>query len=294
MEFQEFIQIIARKKQTIAVVTIVFTLIAVIFTFVQPLKFSADSKLLVMQSSPGGDYYQVSKSNEHVAGLLTQVISTNSFYNEVMAAGFNIDKSYFPESGKKLSKMWKQTLRASADANGIISIHAYHSNRAQANELAKAVDYVLETKHTSYHGFGDAVTVKVIEQPLTSDLPVKPNIFINISFAIVFAILASLSYIYLFPERDYDLRFVQAEQPANYPRYRADMRREMAQEGRQLMAEYVSRRSADIPARLPFAEDDNADNYDRQSLPNAAAHRAGNTFLRGSMDNILKQPDQRG
>jgi capsular polysaccharide biosynthesis protein len=209
MEFEQFLELISRKKQTIAIVTIVFVIFAVAFTFVQPLRYSAESKVLVMQALPEGvDPYQVSRSNEHVASLLTQVISTNSFYKEVINSGYNIDKAYFPESGNKQLKLWKKTVRAGSDPNGIISIKTYHNNRVQVNEIAEAVNFILETKHGLYHGFGNQVSVKIIEQPVTSDLPVKPNIFINMGVAFVFGILISITYVYLFPEKRYNLRLV--------------------------------------------------------------------------------------
>ena len=87
----------------------------------------------------------------------------------------------------------------------MIAIDVYHTDRAQAEEIAKAVAYVLETSHAQYHGFGNSVTIKEIDRPITSNYPVKPNVVLNFSLAIVFAILFFLCYIYLFPEEKHDL-----------------------------------------------------------------------------------------
>ncbi len=206
MEFQEFLNLIRKKKQTIAIVTIIFVLFAVAFTFVQPLRYSAVSKVLVIQGLPEGvDPFQVSKSNEYVASLLTQVISTNSFFKEVVNAGFNIEKTYFPESSDKQVKLWKKTVRASSNSNGIITIKTYHDNRIQVSQISQAINFILKSKHGLYHGFGNLVDIKIIEQPVTSDRPIKPNVFINIFVALAFGILVSLTYIYLFPDNRYNL-----------------------------------------------------------------------------------------
>lgn len=206
MEIKEFLNLIGSKKQTIAIVIIIFVLIAVAFTFVQPLRYSSISKVLVIQSSAEGvDPYQISKSNEYIASLLTQVISTNSFYIEVINAGFNIDKSYFPETTDKQAKLWEKTAKASSNASGIITIKTYHNNRVQVSQINQAINYILKSRHELYHGFGDLVEIKIIEQPVTSDRPIKPNVFINISVALAFGFLTSLTYIYLFPQNRYNL-----------------------------------------------------------------------------------------
>ncbi len=208
MEIQEFFNLIKQKKQTIAVVVILFVLLAVAFTFVQPMRYLSISKMLIVQKPlERVDTYQISRSNEYIASLLTQIITTNSFFKEVLNSGFNIDKKYFPASSDKQIKAWKKTVKVSSDTNGIITIKVFHNNRNQVREIDEAIDFILKTKHQLYHGFGDLVKVKIIEQPVTSDRPVQPNIFINIAMAFVFGILISFSYIYLFPDKKYNLRF---------------------------------------------------------------------------------------
>jgi len=207
MEIQEFLHLIKNKKQTIAIVMIIFVMIAVAFTFVQPMRYSSISKVLVIQSLGEGavDPYQVSKSNEYVASLLTQVVSTNSFYREVINSGFNINKDYFPETDDKQMKLWKKIVKVSSNSSGIITIKTYHDNRVQVDQISQAINFILKSKHKLYHGFADLVNIKIIEQPVTSDRPIKPNVFINISVALAFGILVSLTYVYLFPDNRYNL-----------------------------------------------------------------------------------------
>jgi len=209
MERDNFFNLIIAKKQTIAVIVAILFLIAGIFTAVQPFEYRTSSKLLVIQNfGTNIDPYAASKSNEYLSGILAEVIYSNSFFSKTLESGFNIDKIYFNGSARKQMKKWGKTVSAKSVADtGIISIDVYHPDRAQAEQISQAIIFTLQSKHTLYHGYGDKVAIKIIDKPLTSDRPVKPNFIFNLAGAIVFGLFFSFIYIYLFPERKYDLRF---------------------------------------------------------------------------------------
>ena len=209
MELINFIQLIKRKKQTIFSATILFFLISALLTFVQPFKYASEARLLVVQNAPQGvDPYQVNKANEYVADVLAQVISTNSFFNEVINSDFNINKTYFPEDPLRQLKKWKKTIRAnSSNTGGMISISVLHSDKYQSNQIIEAINSIIQSKHTAYHGSGDQVSIKIMDQPFTSTFPVNPNIPLNLALGIVFGLIFSLTYIFLFPEEVYNLKF---------------------------------------------------------------------------------------
>ncbi|PLX28107.1 hypothetical protein C0583_02645 [Candidatus Parcubacteria bacterium] len=208
MEIKEFIQLIRRKKQTIATIMITVLVLSALFTFLQPLKYSSTSKIMVVQSfSAGSDPYVTAKSNEYLSNVLSEVISSNSFFVEVMKAGFDIDTDYFSGNAREQMKEWLSSVDASANAaTGMIDIVVYHKNKWQAEKISQAINYTLQTKHSSYHGSGNDVEVKIIDQPLLSSWPVKPNIVMNFSLAFVFGFVISIAYIYILPSRDYDIR----------------------------------------------------------------------------------------
>ena len=209
MELINFIQLIKRKKQTIFSVILLFLLISAILTFVQPFKYASEARLLVVQNAPEGvDPYQVNKANEYVADVLARVIPTNSFFNEVIKTDFNINKTYFPEDPLKQLKKWKKTVRAnSSNTGGMISISVLHPDKYQSDQIIKAVDYLVQKNHAFYHGSGDQISIRVIDQPFTSIFPVSPNIPFNLILGVLFGLIFSLSYIFLFPEEVYNLRF---------------------------------------------------------------------------------------
>ena len=209
MEFRDFLLLIGRKKQTIFLIAMFFLAIAAVFTFVQPLKYEAKSQLLVIQDYRAGtDSYTISKSNEFLSNILARVVKSDSFFFEVINSGFDINKNYYSGDERNRVKAWDDTVEANVvNDSGIIQISVYHKDGWQAKQIAEAINYVLKTKNSNYHGAGNDVKVKIIGNPIISKWPVKPNIALNIVLGLVFGFMVGFIYIYLFPEEHYDLKF---------------------------------------------------------------------------------------
>lgn len=217
MELQEFFGLIQRKKATIAVIVFVFLAITAVFTFIQPLKYGCDLELLVVQNSGGADAYSAAKSNEYISNILARVIYSNSFFNKALAGGFDIDRAYFSGSLKQRMSLWEKTLSArSLGDSGIISLTVYHPKKNQAEQIGRAIAQTLITQHALYHGNGDKVQVKIINDPVVSDWPVKPNIIFNFALGLVIGLIAGLSYILLFPDNRHDLRIMPHGEERNF------------------------------------------------------------------------------
>jgi hypothetical protein len=82
-------------------------------------------------------------------------------------------------------------------------VTVYHPDRAQAEKIDRAINYVLMTQNTAYHGSGNAVKIRLIDQPITSSFPVQPNIPLILSLAAALGFVFSLIYIYLLPQSVY-------------------------------------------------------------------------------------------
>lgn len=209
-ELKDFFNLIKRKKQTIMSVILVFLVVAMIISFAQPLKYNSESRLLVVQNFPEEtDPYAISKSNEYLTSILSKVISSNLFYEDIMDSGFLINKDYFSKNKntKKEMKNWRKTVYAKPISDsGIIDIKVYHQNKEQLAQIANAINFILKSKHNLYHGAGNNITIKIIDKPIISTWPTKPNVLLNVFVAFIFALILSLSYIYLFPEKKYDIR----------------------------------------------------------------------------------------
>ncbi|MFA6106433.1 MAG: Wzz/FepE/Etk N-terminal domain-containing protein [Patescibacteria group bacterium] len=206
------INLVKRKKWTIVTLVLLFLIFGLGGSLVQGFKYEASAKILVYQKFPAGtDIYSINRSNEYLSSVLAEVVKSDSFYGEVMQAGFNIDADYFNEekSSKDILKKWGQTAEARpAIDSGMINISVFHPDRSEAEKIARAVNFVLVTKNQNYHGGGENVVIKIIDKPLVSDWPVKPNLPLNLGLAFTIGLVVAFTYIYLFPEEGYDLSFL--------------------------------------------------------------------------------------
>lgn len=207
MEFFDFLKLLKRKKGTILALIFVIIILSLGLSLINPLKYGAKSRLLVVQNSNGIDPYTVSKSNEYLGNLFSQIAYSGSFYNMVLESPYDIDKNYFSGDYNKQIKIWKKTISTKTlNDTGIIEINIYHPNPYQAQQIALAVNDILINKNSNYQGSGQSIKVNIIDQPLISNYPIKPNLPQNVVVALTAGLLFSLFYIYIFPEERYNIR----------------------------------------------------------------------------------------
>ncbi len=213
MEYKQFVKLVSQRKTTVFIITAVFLIVVSVFTFLQPLRYSATSTLLVVQNyGPNTDAYNVSRSNQFLSNLLAQVVYTDSFYEKVMTSGYNIDKNIFSADVNKRKKEWQNMVytRAIADT-GMITIKTYHEDKTVADRINQAIAYTLMIKHSQFHGLGDNVKIKVINESTLSDWPVKPNIILNLILSLIAGLASGLYFIYLFPTKQYSAKIDKSE-----------------------------------------------------------------------------------
>ncbi|GEM_PF-674686 len=206
MEYKQFISQVKKNKQAVVIAMILFLLAALLLTFFQPLKFSAESRLLVVQNyGPNTDAYNVSRSNQFLSSLLAQVVYSDSFYEKVMASGYNLNPAIFSADINKRKKDWQNSVYTKAVADtGMIVLKTYHQDKSTADRLNQAIAFTLMTKHAQFHGLGEIVQVKIIDNSTLSDWPVKPNIILNLLLALILGLAAGLYYVYLFAGKNYE------------------------------------------------------------------------------------------
>ncbi|MFH0856524.1 MAG: hypothetical protein V1860_01345 [bacterium] len=185
----------------IIIITFFLVFITAILTLFQPLKYESSSRFLLVRNYDG--IADGSKSVQYLSDILAKVIYSTSFLNEVLESGFNVDKKFF-SNGENIKKQWEKTVQAKTSSDtGIISVDVFHKNKEQAIAISQAIGHVLETKHMLYHGGGNNVSIIVIDKPITTKWPVKPNIIVNLILALIFGIISSIGFIYFLP--DYDI-----------------------------------------------------------------------------------------
>lgn len=190
MHHSPFTQLVRGSKILIAL-GLVAALLAAGATFLFPLEYRADASVLIIsQSRYGVDPYTVVKSAERVGENLAQVMGTDDFYQKVKdQEGYTIDWSKFDSlDGRKKRKAWQKQLQASVVfGTGVLNISAYNTDPAKAQALAGAAADALVAKGWQYVG-GD-VTMQVVNRPVVTNWPVRPNIVMNALLGFVIGVL---------------------------------------------------------------------------------------------------------
>lgn len=173
-------KVLSSRKRLIIIITVIVAVVALGLSFIQPLKYSAEVRLLVTQrSSFNLDPYTAIRSTELISEHLARLVSTSSFLDRILESGYKIDKDYFAvktEQGRR--RLWSRTIDASAGrGTGLLNITAYHPKKDQAMTIVAAVSFLLSTQGGEY--VGRDINIRLVDAPLVSRFPVVSNILLN-------------------------------------------------------------------------------------------------------------------
>ncbi|MBI4714190.1 hypothetical protein HY771_03335 [Candidatus Uhrbacteria bacterium] len=188
--------------QTIIMFGLLGLVLSLVISFVQPLRYASTARLLILQNiGTQVDAYTASRSEERIAENLSTIIYTSTFFDQVMKSGFDIDEDVFPLDDVKRRHAWSKTVSATVSrGSGLLTISAYHQDIKQAEQIVRAVAFVL-TNRVSEFTSGGNVQVRLIDAPLNSRWPVKPNILANILSGFFLAGFVGIGYVLLQSER---------------------------------------------------------------------------------------------
>ncbi len=194
--------ILLRHWRVILLFGCVGLLFAVAMTFVRPLQYSSTVRLLISQDVGASvDAYTASRSEERIAQNLATIIYTTTFFGEVLTSGFDIDEKTFSAKDYKRRIEWRRTVSASVSRGaGILTVTAYRPDVKQAERIARAIAFVL-TKNASEYTSGGNVRVRLIDAPLNSRWPVKPNLIANGVSGLILGGFVGMAYVFLQAER---------------------------------------------------------------------------------------------
>ena len=190
-----YLRLIKYNWKKVLLFAVLVMIITAALSFIEPLKYSTEVRFLVIQKSLLGlDPYTAIKSSERVALNLSEILYTTSFFNKVMGSDYNIDKDYFSADEEKKRDQWSRMIGSFVEGGtGLLTLAVYHPDRNQSLEIAQAVASVLATEAQEYVG-GD-VQIKLVDDPLPSRFPVKPNIPLNAFFGFVLGLVLGFVYV---------------------------------------------------------------------------------------------------
>jgi len=190
-------QIIKNNGHSIAITTLVIVVLSMALSLIQPLQYRSRVEFLIIQKqSLTMDAYTAARASEKLASSLSTIIRTKSFFDKVMAGNFGIRRSEFPDNEKDLRKYWqKNTLTSIAPESSLLQVNVYHKDKKEANKISLAIASILVNDVNEYYGGGSDIIIKVVNEPLASDYPVRPNIILNSLAGLVIGVVISLGWI---------------------------------------------------------------------------------------------------
>lgn len=175
--------VLRKRLKVIVLVGIIGALAGVGISLLFPLEYRADAEVFIISKSRYGvDPYTIVRSAERIGENIAQVMGSDDFYEKVKAnTEFPINEAYFEDAtltDRLRRKRWEKSVQASVVfGTGSLQVSAYSRNPAEASALARAVVETLAARGWEYAG-GD-VTIKVVNAPIVSRFPVRPNIPFN-------------------------------------------------------------------------------------------------------------------
>lgn len=164
-------------------------------SFARPWEYTSSVRLLIVQKNTGtSDAYAVLKSAESISDNLSQVVRTSSFLDKVLDAAYGVDKNFFPRKEYDRRKKWNRMIETQGSrGTGFLKITVYHPDKREAHTIARAVSSILIKEGWQY--VGTAMEMKLVDRPLESRFPARPNIFVNIFFGFFFGACAGALYV---------------------------------------------------------------------------------------------------
>ena len=197
-----YTKVLLNGWQSILMFALLGLVLALIISFVQPLRYSSTARLLILQDIGSSvDAYTASRAEERIADNLSTIIYTSTFFDQVMDAGFSIDEGQFPEDDSKRRKQWSKTVKATvARGSGLLTISVYNQDVVEAEQIVRAIAYVL-TERVDEYTSGGSVSVQLVDEPLNSNWPVQPNVLANTLSGFILGGFVGVGYVLVQTER---------------------------------------------------------------------------------------------
>ncbi len=202
------LQLVARTKFLIGTGVIV-AILTVLVSLVMPLRYSATGSVLIQPRQGFGiDLYTVLKSAERTGEDIARVIETSTFLEQVLKRESAIDQSQFPNGERERRRYWKKVVDPQVSpGSGLLNVVAYDEDPRQARIIAQAVISTLVDTGGEY--VGEGTKFKVVDTPIVSRFPVKPNLIVNAIVGFLFGVILAAFRVIFTPDHTAHKHHVQ-------------------------------------------------------------------------------------
>ena len=193
-------QLIKQNWKEVIGVGIICGAVTVAFSLLLfPLQYEAESQVLVIFGSENvPDAYTAMRSAEKIGESVTTIVETSDFMAQSIS-NINEDgvlkKTIFNDlSVQARREKWADSVDASLNyTSNILSISTFHKQKKSAEALNKLVLSTLIKNIDNYTG--PKAKLKVVNSPLVSDYPVRPNLVLSFLVAFAFGFFSSVFFL---------------------------------------------------------------------------------------------------
>lgn len=185
------LRVLRRSSRLLILGGLLFAAAAFISSFLFPLEYRADAQIYIIAGARYGvDPFTTVKSAERIGENITQITQTSDFYDKVISqSGESLDLSRFEGVSERVKrKRWQKAVNTSVVfGTGVLNVEAYHKDPDQAVAFASAVSQTLIDRGREY--VGQDVSMRIINSPVATRFPARPNIVVNTVLGFIFGVL---------------------------------------------------------------------------------------------------------
>jgi len=195
--------ILKRHWVAIMVTTFITFSVSVALTVTQPMEYRSAFTVLAIDNDANLDGYAAAKSAERLSQSLGRTIPTTVFadfvYGQLKARADLKDNPLISSDIQTRRDEWSKriTVQSIPDV-GQVKVAVYQSDRTQAEIIANAISIAVTATGSEYLGGGKDVVLKIVDTPLTTKTPVRPNVFANLAVGIILGLGGAIAILLLF------------------------------------------------------------------------------------------------
>lgn len=197
------ISILKRYWVPILVTTFITFTVSVALTVTQPMEYRSAFTVLAIDNDPNLDGYAAAKSAERLSQSLGRTIPTTVFADSVYAqlksrADLKDNPLISSDVQTRRDEWAKRVTVQSVPDVGQVRVAVYQADRTQADTIANAISIAVTATGAEYLGGGKDVELKIVDTPLTTKTPVRPNVFANLAVGLILGFGGSIAVLLLF------------------------------------------------------------------------------------------------
>lgn len=202
---REVLPKIFKKWQLILYITFVAGSCAFFVSTLIPPKYRSDITILIIQKET--NTASASRSVEYLSEIFSQVIFTELFLDDVLNSSLKIEKKFSDDPGERKKQWEKEVQVEKISGAGILKISVFDRSMIESRKIARAIAQNFSENGQKYHGRKEVIEPKLIDGPITSSLPVSPNIFLNTALGLIIGFVGSVIVAIFYGS--FDLRVVE-------------------------------------------------------------------------------------